>query len=1602
MKKLIKQGVSILVSIFLLLQQSLLAGGIVVDKNSPISNQANIDKARNGVPIVNIVKPNENGLSHNKFSKYNVNKEGVILNNARAREVNTQLSGYIYGDENLKNGTAKTILNEVTSKNKTVLRGFTEVAGDRANVVVANPNGIYINGAGFINTKKATITTGKPNIKNGEINSYEVRGGEITIDGDGLNLSNINKAEIYAQIVKLNAQIHAQDLDIVTGENSISKDSIVTNIEDNTLEKKHTISIDSSNFGGIYANKINLIGTQKGVGINLPIEITAQDSFKLSADGKIFLDKVVSQKDISIISNSSDITNNIVYANSVNMEAKESIKNNDTIASQTNINLKAKGIINENLIASGVDEKLQDSSNGNLILTTQELENKKTLYATDTIDIDSTNIKNSNSNIQATKISITGDKLLSDNSIIQANKGITLKAEDITLNNSTIYNLADDINIKAFNNLSMRSANLLTNANAILEATNGTLTFSNSDITTKNNLNLIANKINGNATTSSVLFSGNDLNITSKSDLTNLYNTTLSSANSINLRTRANTISLNNTQIYSNNTISFSGTNLNLDNSKLTTAYNNAQIFLDNINKLTLNNSQILTDNLNFDKENSTTSSVSLAQSTIKSNNKDANITIKANNIIVKDSDISTQGQTTLSSKNIFDIQNATLLANNGLYLNTEQDFVNDANNEFLSDKLIFVSSKSFINNKDFISNGDIFITTTDGNLVNNKLLSSANTTLDVNKDIINNAVLASINLKANSNNLYNNNYLTTTNNMNLNISNNLINKAAIATGNDLVIKSNNLTNYNTIYGYNNINLYTINHLINETNPSYVSNLDYARIYAKNSIFLAKDTNHNYTKDITNKSAIIETESGDINIWADTFTNRRLLDYTDNAFLTLSRVTDRIYFEEGKSYPSKGANGIINNFFITRGQDINLYANNSEFVLLIDLAREPFSFHYATVEVTLDKKIQYDNPLYKASLITSGQDLNMNVKNINNQISTISATKDINLNTDVLTNYFNSIYKTNISFKTFHERNGIESLQKGTLSRGNTILKTTGGKVSGDFDYGTYETTQSIGFGGTILAGGSIKGVAKDLINGTVLENQTIFPTTTIDIATNKTQSQEVIYNDETKDTLDITSKMDNQSNNIDITSIKIPTNEFGMFRRVTNPKAAYLIEANPIYTDISSFIGSSYLLEKLGYRGDRVIKRLGDNAYETKLIRDSVINQTGQRFINSSIDTLITSDYEQYKVLMDNAISVSNDLNLEIGVPLNEEQLAKLNKDIMWMEKVIVDNEEVLVPVLYLAQDYTKTSEAIINAQNEIDLNLSGQFVNSGVVKAKESLALEAKSITNNAGSIISDGFLKLTALNDIKNSSGAIVGSNVFLESLNGNVINETYSNIKTIGSKEYGYEATYTNVGQTGIIEATNGNLVIQAYKDITNTGANLKASNNVALETQTGDINLNAVKLEQSHDIKFSNGFEKAEDISYQTSNINANNIILNSGNNINLEASKLNAIEQINLNAQNDINILALNDVYYRDKQRTKKGTFSKKTTRDMVYKESVNSSELNANDIYMISGNNINLEAVKLNAKNEKIAYAEDSLNILAKTYKEGELKIILGRDNKK
>lgn len=253
------------------------------------SGNTQMDKAANGVPVVNIATPNQSGISHNKYNDYNVGKEGLILNNATGQLNQTQLGGIIQNNPNLKAGQeAKGIINEVTGTNRSNLQGYTEVAGKAANVIVANPYGITCNGCGFINTPNVTLTTGKPVLDaSGKLQSLDVTKGAVTIEGAGLNGSQSDAVSIISRATEINAQLHAKDLRLVTGANRVAADGSVSALKGEGEAPK--VAVDTGALGGMYANRIRLVSSEAGVGVNLGNLNARQGDIALNSAGKVVL-----------------------------------------------------------------------------------------------------------------------------------------------------------------------------------------------------------------------------------------------------------------------------------------------------------------------------------------------------------------------------------------------------------------------------------------------------------------------------------------------------------------------------------------------------------------------------------------------------------------------------------------------------------------------------------------------------------------------------------------------------------------------------------------------------------------------------------------------------------------------------------------------------------------------------------------------------------------------------------------------------------------------------------------------------------------------------------------------------------------------------------------------------------------------------------------------------------------------------------------------------------------------------------------------------------------------------------------------------------------
>ncbi|MDQ8036766.1 MAG: hemagglutinin repeat-containing protein [Pedobacter sp.] len=256
----------------------------------PSSAGTSLNQSANGAPVVNIAKPGAAGISHNSYTQFDVSNKGLILNNS-AQPVNTQLGGYVMGNANVAGGSARLILNEVTAANPSQLNGYMEVAGQKADVIVANPWGITCKGCGFINTAKATLTTGKPFLNNdGSLGGFDVQGGTLRIDGAGLNASNTERLALYARVLELNAALYAKDLQALAGSNRINTDGSYS--AQPSVDTAPAYSIDSSALGGMYANTITLVGTEAGVGMRLSGPVAAlTGKLEITSNGDVRLIK---------------------------------------------------------------------------------------------------------------------------------------------------------------------------------------------------------------------------------------------------------------------------------------------------------------------------------------------------------------------------------------------------------------------------------------------------------------------------------------------------------------------------------------------------------------------------------------------------------------------------------------------------------------------------------------------------------------------------------------------------------------------------------------------------------------------------------------------------------------------------------------------------------------------------------------------------------------------------------------------------------------------------------------------------------------------------------------------------------------------------------------------------------------------------------------------------------------------------------------------------------------------------------------------------------------------------------------------------------------
>ena len=331
---------------------------IRADKSAPGNQQPTVLQTANGLPQVNIQTPSAGGVSRNQYSQFDVAEKGAVLNNAR-KAVQTQTAGWVQGNPNLAAGEAKVILNEVNSSAPSRLKGYVEVAGQKADVVIANPSGIHCDGCGVINAGRATMTTGKAQLENGELKGYEVNGGKVKVTGKGMDNRQADYTDIIAEKAQIDGGVWSKKaIKVTTGKNKVDRtnDSVVyvgdknTVESDRTLENPQAYSVDVSQLGGMYAEKIHLVDNGQGLGVRNAGHIGASaGEVNIDSQGRIVNSgHIQAQQDLHVRAQQS-IDNQkgghlLSHQGKAKIESQHEISQSGVIGGKQEVSLSAKAL----------------------------------------------------------------------------------------------------------------------------------------------------------------------------------------------------------------------------------------------------------------------------------------------------------------------------------------------------------------------------------------------------------------------------------------------------------------------------------------------------------------------------------------------------------------------------------------------------------------------------------------------------------------------------------------------------------------------------------------------------------------------------------------------------------------------------------------------------------------------------------------------------------------------------------------------------------------------------------------------------------------------------------------------------------------------------------------------------------------------------------------------------------------------------------------------------------------------------------------------------------------------------------------------------------
>lgn len=391
----------------------------------PASIGTKVTRTASGVDQIDIARPTGNGTSYNSLKELQVGERGLILNNNKNIVVQTEIAGLVVRNRNLDNGTeANLIITEITGKNRTGINGYVEVAGKRADIVIANRNGIHVNGGGFLNSDRVTLTTGRLNMENGDLKSIDVTEGKVSVGEKGVDALSLSDLELIGKTVDVSGIIKgSKDTRVLIsagGQTYEYKTKKVTG----KGETYEGIAVDGKAAGSMYAGKIDIISNDRGAGVNTKGDLVSIDDVTITASGDITTNKVHSEKRVAYKTN-----------------RKVRIRKQTTAGKQVTVQAKKTEIDVDAKVITGYLEKTLGEASFNA--EGEEVKNKGEIQAEGKISIKSKLTENSGEMYSTVKTEIEGGKLDNSRGTLKSDGKIDVKTSETV--NREGYILSDGL-----------------------------------------------------------------------------------------------------------------------------------------------------------------------------------------------------------------------------------------------------------------------------------------------------------------------------------------------------------------------------------------------------------------------------------------------------------------------------------------------------------------------------------------------------------------------------------------------------------------------------------------------------------------------------------------------------------------------------------------------------------------------------------------------------------------------------------------------------------------------------------------------------------------------------------------------------------------------------------------------------------------------------------------------------------------------------------------------------------------------------------------------------------------------------------------------------